>query len=295
MAGLWHIAGWIAGSAVLLWFSTLSVSLILCSVHKIKSPDKSPIPDGKNGAYMIGHASVLIALDGRKILVDPILNDTVGFMFRRIVKPPVTAEEMADIDAICITHSHLDHFSVTTIRRFPRTVRIIGPAPVCAIMARFGFNDRTVLHPGDETMLGELKISGVKTEHYSAPDAVGFVIQGSKTIYHPGDTALNEEMFRDIGQRFAIDLVLMPIGAYRGLPPMGWIIDFNRVHISPEQAATAFELLGAKKAAAIHHGVFRLTTEPADEPSKRMRQTIEERKLGDRFLIPAIGEFVDLD
>jgi L-ascorbate metabolism protein UlaG (beta-lactamase superfamily) len=93
-------------------------------------------------------------------------------------------------------------------------------------------------------------------------------------------------VFRTIGERFPkIDWAMLPIGAYD--PP--WFMQPQ--HMGPEEAVSAFEMLGARTFVAMHWGTFKLTDEPIGEPPERLRAHWAERGLErDRLFIPDVGE-----
>jgi L-ascorbate metabolism protein UlaG (beta-lactamase superfamily) len=147
--------------------------------------------------------------------------------------------------------------------------------------------------------VGDVRVTLVPSQHWSMRSPFdknrrlwgGFVYESAEaTVYHAGDTAFSERVFREIGERFPrIDAAMLPIGAY----DPAWFMQPQ--HQNPEEAGRAFELLGARRFVAMHWGTFRLTDEPLGEPPARLDAWWAERGLPrDRLWIPAIGETSEL-
>jgi L-ascorbate metabolism protein UlaG (beta-lactamase superfamily) len=134
--------------------------------------------------------------------------------------------------------------------------------------------------------VGDLEITLVPARHWSMREPWnrndtlwgGYVIRGpGATLYHSGDTAFGDH-FTEIGQRFAIDYAMLPIGGYSPR----WFMESQ--HIDPVEAAQGFEALGAKHFLAMHWGTYRLTDEAIGEPPERLRQYWREASLADERL-----------
>ena len=111
----------------------------------------------------------------------------------------------------------------------------------------------------------------------------GFVIEaGGRSIFHCGDTAYFDG-FKEIGERYPIDVALLPIGAYD--PPSG-----REVHMNPEEAIKAFCEIGAKRMVPMHYGTFRLSYEPLHEPPKRLIECARQYGLEERITVMNEGE-----
>jgi L-ascorbate metabolism protein UlaG (beta-lactamase superfamily) len=111
----------------------------------------------------------------------------------------------------------------------------------------------------------------------------GFIVEaGGRTVFHCGDTAYFDG-FKEIGERFKIDVALLPIGAYD--PPSG-----REVHMNPEEALQAFLDLKARQMVPMHYGTFRLSYEPMDEPPERLRRHAEQNGLAERISFMTEGQ-----
>jgi L-ascorbate metabolism protein UlaG (beta-lactamase superfamily) len=272
-----------------------------------KSPDRAPVPrvepdweaiatpPGKGeGARLtwIGHATWLVQLDGMSFLTDPVLGDSITGFIGRNVPPAIPIERMPPIDAVLVSHSHYDHMDLPSLRRLGAPV-VAGLG--MAALLRDEELTGTDLGWWQSTEVGGVRITFVPAQHFSQRGLGdrnqtlwgGFVIQGSSaTVYHAGDTAYFQG-FRQIGERFAIDAALLPIGAY----DPRWFM--KAAHVDPEEALQAFVDLKARTFLAMHWGTFKLADEPLDEPPRLLEEGRVRRGLPpERVRAPAIGETV---
>src|SRR6266436_1860867 len=224
------------------------------------------------GVTFIGHSSFLLQVDGRKVLIDPVFSKRL-ILLRRQRRPGVLMEELPPIDLVLLTHAHMDHLDMASLRRVIRaTRRLTGGAP------------EVVVPRGVQG----LKVTMTPCRHWGARmfrdvhrGYGGYVVEGGgKSVYHSGDTAYFEG-FREIGRRLKPEIALLPIGAY--FPD-----SYRSVHTSPEEAVRAFVELGAEQMVPMHYGTFRLGREPMDEPLKRLET--EAARLGIKTQIKVLEE-----
>jgi L-ascorbate metabolism protein UlaG (beta-lactamase superfamily) len=242
----------------------------------------------------IGHASWLVQLDGKSLLIDPVLSEALPGFVGRNAPVGIPQEKLPPIDAVLVTHNHYDHMDMDTLQ--PLRIPVIAGLGVKSFMRRHGL-PCTELGWWQSTSVGGVTVTFVPAEHYSQRSVGdrnqtlwgGFVVQGSSaTVYHAGDTAFFDG-FRQIGERFQIDAALMPIGAY----DPAWFMD--AVHVSPEQALQAFQDLRATTFFAMHWGTFKLSDEPLDEPPRRLEAERVRRGLPPEVVrVLAIGESAEV-
>lgn len=108
-----------------------------------------------------------------------------------------------------------------------------------------------------------------------------------RTIYFAGDTAY-ADLFTQIGSRFAIDVALLPIGAYK---PEKW---FKNLHLHPTTALQAFVDLRARHLVPIHWGTFWISDEPMAEPPAMLLAAAERAGLREKIHILTNGQSFDL-
>jgi L-ascorbate metabolism protein UlaG (beta-lactamase superfamily) len=250
-------------------------------------------PSSGEGARLtwIGHASWLIQLEGKSILVDPIFGKLALGPGDRNVPAGVRPEQLPPIDAVLITHNHYDHLDL------PSVTRVGAPVIAGLGMKELLAAERVPTTEVDwwqSVDLGSVKVTFVPAQHWSRRGLFdanstlwgGFIVEGgSARVYHSGDTAYFEG-FSEIGRRFpGIDAALLPIGAYEP----AWFME--KQHMNPEQAVQAYVDLGATIFFAMHWGTFKLTQEPLDEPPVRLAAEWSARGLpGAEKRVLAIGE-----
>src|SRR3954452_6532005 len=197
----------------------------------------------------LGHATVLVELDGLRLLTDPVLRRRVAHLRRHAMAPAMPER----LDAVLVSHLHRDHADVPTLRGLPPGVPILGPPGTAAVLRPPRFAGREV-GAGDGVGLGGgVVIAVLPADHDVRRDplgrrtpAIGFVVEGTRRVYFPGDTDLFDGM-ADIG-RPALDLALLPV--------WGWGPSIGPGHLDPAQAAQAVALLRPAVAVPIHWGTY---------------------------------------
>ena len=249
------------------------------------------LADGQVGITWIGHASFLLQTQGINILIDPNWAKWLK-VIKRIKLPGIHLHDLPEIDLVLVTHAHFDHLDRKTLRRVAEDQPIVVPFEVGNLVHDLGFRSVHELHYWESFQHGPVKITltpchhwGARMLHDSHRGFGGFVIEaGGRTIFHCGDTAYFDG-FKEIGERFAIDVALLPIGAYD--PPSG-----REVHMNPEEAFQAFLDLKARRMVPMHYGTVRLSYEPVDEPPQRLRRHAETHGLAERISFMTEGQAV---
>lgn len=206
---------------------------------------------GADRIAFLGHATVLIELEGVRLLTDPLLRGRVAHLRRQV---PMPREELfADLDAVLISHSHHDHLDLASLRRLGRDTPLIVPGGAGPWLQERGFGDVTELSVGKVTRVGTLQVRAVQADHDARrpggplADAVGYVV-GSPTargVYFAGDTALYPAM-ADLAR--SLEVALVPIA--------GWGPKLGPGHMGPLEAAEAVALMRPKLAIPIHWGTL---------------------------------------
>ena len=248
----------------------------------------------------IGHASLLVQVDGLSILTDPQWSDRAGptsFIGARRLSPPGLAfEQLPRIDVVVISHDHYDHLDLRTVKRLASTH---DPLFLVPLGLAAWFRDNGMPHVEELDWWQEREHRGVRfvcvpAQHFSQRslwDAstrlwASWVIVGrERRLYFGGDTGYFDG-FAEAGRRLGpFDVAALAIGAYSPASIMKW------VHTTPEEAVQAFLDMGARTMLGMHWGTFDLADEPLDEPPVRMRADFERRGLDPaRAWIPKLGE-----
>jgi L-ascorbate metabolism protein UlaG (beta-lactamase superfamily) len=200
----------------------------------------------------LGHATVVVELDGSKVVVDPVLRGRVAHLRRQ--SPPVDPVSLGGLDAVLISHQHRDHLDLPSLRRLGPGLQIIAPRGAGRVLRRAGFDDVLELEAGATTTVGELAVTATPAVHdgrrlpVGRPlPALGFLVGSSHRVYHAGDTDLFDGM-QQIGDR-GLDVALLPIS--------GWGPTVGPGHLDPARAARAAALLRPRICVPIHHGTYR--------------------------------------
>lgn len=199
----------------------------------------------------LGHSTVLIELAGLRILTDPILFDRIGPL-RRVVTA-LGVDLYARIDVVLVSHLHLDHFDVSSLRLLGPDVRMIVPIGAGPLMGRLGFEHVDELAPGAGLHAGPVSITATSAAHdgFRPPfgpraAAVGYLVEaGAARIYFAGDTDVFPGM-ADLAE--GLDVALLPV--------WGWGPNLGRGHLDPARAAEALRLLSPRYAVPIHWGTL---------------------------------------
>jgi L-ascorbate metabolism protein UlaG (beta-lactamase superfamily) len=253
-----------------------------------------PVPDTASheiGITWLGHAGFLVQMEGANLLVDPNWALWHGPV-KRLRHPSLHAHDLPPIDLVLVTHAHFDHLHLPSLRRIADGQPIIVPRGCGSIVKRCDFGSIIELDTWQSTNWRDLNITLTPARHWGARmihdthrHFGGYLMQSSnRTVFHCGDSALFDG-FKEIGERAAIDVALMPIGAYDA--PSG-----RPVHMNPEEALDAFQMMNAGYMIPMHHDTFPLGGEPLHEPAIRLRAAAIERDLVDRVHIMVEGQSV---
>lgn len=197
-----------------------------------------------------GHSTVLLELDGMRVLTDPILVDRLGPLRRRGEQRSPALRELA-VDVVLISHGHYDHLHLPSLRLLAGRPRMFAPAGLGDVLRRAG-HEVTELKLGDSVRVGPLTVIATRADHPGgllplcrSRAAVGFRIDGSVRVYFAGDTDLFAEMAALAG---AVDTALLPV--------WGWGPRLGIGHLDPHRAAQAVRLIRPRLAVPIHWGTF---------------------------------------
>lgn len=279
-----------------------------------------PIPTPQPGQCVVtfgGHATVLARYPQLSIAFDPMLGRWVGAV-RRAVEPGLAPGDFEGVGLVLISHRHADHLHLPTLRMLPRkTATIVVPTGAAASVSSLGFARVVELAPGADLELRGIQVIAYATAHGDSELARGlsYVVRpatspggvnppgstsGSPGASYPlgstsGDGGLAGPSlylcgdsgyfsgFADIGERFAPDIAMLPIGGfYPG--------SFRDRHMSPLDALFAFEDLRARLLVPIHHGAFALSYEKLDEPVRWLLELAGQRGVREHVLVMRPGQ-----
>jgi L-ascorbate metabolism protein UlaG (beta-lactamase superfamily) len=197
----------------------------------------------------VGHSTVLIQLEGVRVLTDPLLGSRVAHLRRHA--PLAERSVFADPDAVLISHLHHDHLDMASLRRLGHQTPLIVPTGAGGWLKRRGFTAVTELNVGENVKVGVLTVTAVEARHdgrrLGGPRAepVGYLVRGRRVVYFAGDT----EFFAGMADFSpSPDIALVPVA--------GWGPRLGSGHMDAAEAAKAVELIRPRVAIPVHWGTL---------------------------------------
>jgi L-ascorbate metabolism protein UlaG (beta-lactamase superfamily) len=264
------------------------------------------LPESGLRVTWMGHSSMLVEIDGVKVLIDPVWDERASPVRwagpKRFFAAPVRLEDLPPVDVVLVSHDHYDHLGEATIRTLAklesmRGARWVTSLGVGAVLQKFGVDPRRIseLDWTEEVAVGTLKITAVPSRHFSGRGLSNrfetlwsaFVLKGTKhTVYFGADSGWWEG-FAEIGATYGpFDLTMLEIGAFD--------VMWDSIHLGPDGAARVFEALGGTDIQRrglmmpIHWGLFDLALHAWRQPIERMLELAEEKKI--RIWSPEPGQ-----
>jgi L-ascorbate metabolism protein UlaG (beta-lactamase superfamily) len=251
-------------------------------------------PDTGLRATWLGHSTVLLEIDGVRVLTDPVWGPRASPSRlagpKRFQPVPVRLNELPPIDLVLVTHDHYDHLDYPTIRELARgTVPFVTSLGVGAHLEAFGIAPTRITEldwweshalPGTE-----LVVSAAPSQHFSGRGLKdrNATLWSSLVVFFSGDTGLTGE-YATIRERYGrFDLVMLEVGAFH--PSWG------DIHLGPDNALKAHALLGGGAFLPVHWGTFSLALHDWDQPAETLYA--QAPKLGVPLVMPRLGEAVE--
>jgi L-ascorbate metabolism protein UlaG (beta-lactamase superfamily) len=239
----------------------------------------------------LGHSTVLVDLDGTRVLTDPVLRRRVAHLVRAKRVPD---SAFAHVELVVVSHAHWDHLDVLSLRRVGRDVPVVIPQGAGRLLVRRGLANVIEVAEGSELEVGTISVRATHAEHDARrgpfgvrSPALGYVLEGSRSVYFAGDTDLFEGM-RSLAE--GLDVALLPIA--------GWGPRLPRGHLDPERAAEAVWMLEPRMAIPVHWGTFspifgRGQSDPAG-PAVRFAARARELAPDVEVRVLEVGESCDI-
>ncbi|BAB06835.1 MBL fold metallo-hydrolase [Halalkalibacterium halodurans] len=248
----------------------------------------------KTSYTWIGHSSFLLQMKGLNILTDPVFAKYLGFS-KRLISPGLSIDELPEIDIVVISHGHYDHLEFSTLRSLKGEPIFYVPAGLNLLFQKKGLHRVEEANWWDTFQHQDLTIHFVPAQHWTRRSLFdtntshwgGWVLESDEeTNYFVGDTGYFRG-FQEIGKKFALDTVFMPIGSYEP----EWFTYAS--HINPEDAVKAFVELQAKTFVPMHYGTYRLADDTGPEALARLLHEWKRCQLPEHQLfVMKVGETV---
>jgi len=260
----------------------------------------TPVSSGLRVTWF-GHSTLLLEIDGVRILTDPVFGDyasPVSFAGRKRFHPvPATLAQLPPLDAVLLSHDHYDHLCSSTMRKLAALrVPIITSLGVGERLEKFGVDPSVITELDwweDYTLPGGvMSLTATPAQHFSGRGirdrnatlwSSWVFSTANRRIFFSADTGLTDDL-AIIGERFGpFDLTMIEIGASNP----AWA----DIHLGPVNAMRAFEMLGGGTFLPIHWGTFDLALHPWDEPAETLLGLAEQN--GARVITPPVGRAIE--
>ena len=252
-------------------------------------------------ATWLGHSTVLIEIDGLRVLTDPVWGPRASPLRlagpKRFQPVPVALREMPPVDLVIVSHDHYDHLDYPTIRALARSdVPFVTSLGVGAHLEAWGIRPERITEldwwESHDLAHGGITVSAAPSQHFSGRTMKtrnatlwsSFVVRSERhCVFFSGDTGLTTE-YTEIRKRLGpFDLVMLEVGA--------WNAAWGDMHLGPDNALKAAALLEAGSFLPVHWGTFRLAMHAWDQPVERLMELSPASPT--RLLLPRLGEPVE--
>ncbi len=249
-------------------------------------------------ATWLGHSTVLIEIDGLRVLTDPVwglrASPTRFAGPKRFQRVPIPLRALPPVDLVIVSHDHYDHLDYPTIRELAkRDVPFVTSLGVGAHLEAWGVRRQRIVEldwwESHQLPNAELTVTAAPSQHFSGRgmkdrNATLWSSLAIRTprhaVFFGGDGGLTTE-FRTIRERLGpFDLVMLEVGAFH--PAWG------DIHLGPANALEALAMLGGGAFLPVHWGTFCLAMHAWDQPAEALLELAP--KAGAQLMMPRLGE-----
>ncbi len=249
----------------------------------------------------LGHSSVFLEVNGRRMLFDPVFSERASFLSwlgpKRFQPAPLQVSDLPQLDAVLVSHNHYDHLDKATIISLAGKARSFHvPLGLSPVLESWGI-PKSKIHEyawWDELEINGITIAATPARHFSGRGLFDrnktlwcswVVSRGGRTVFFSGDTGATTR-FRQIGEKYGpFDVTFVKMAAYNE--------NWPDIHLNPEQAVEAHRDLRGKAMVPIHWGTFDLALHSWHEPIERLVKAAARENV--RTIMPKMGEFIDPD
>lgn len=278
--------------------------------EKIPNKIKDPIKDNvRLSALWVGHSTVLVQIEDKVIIVDPVFNDVIGGVALRLKEAGLNIKDIPKLDLILVSHAHMDHMSLGSLddlaMKFPKS-KLIIPAGAEEYVPEYE-NELVIMKTGaynKEHFIGEtrdfdgVKVTTIYVKHFGGrygldsylwhvPGCTAYIFEYKGiTVFYSGDTAFDDDTYKWIAEKYHINLALIPIG------PCGDDCEGlgNRSHAASGGAVMMFDDLKADYMIPVHYGAIKYSGD-SRHPVYILQDIMErEPRYKDKLIILTEGE-----
>ncbi len=242
----------------------------------VENPEIEYIKSNKTNTTItwIGHATFLIQINGLNIITDPVWANRMG-LEKRMVPPGIAISDLPEIDIVLISHNHFDHLDFNSIKSLKGNPRMYIPKGLCNLFLKNKLRNVEEVNWWDKKLFNQVEMTFIPTQHWSKRTLWdtnrslwgGWVInktdEDEKAICFIGDSGYFKEI-RDIGTKFNIGYVLVPIGCYEP----EWFM--SGTHMTPEEGIKVYRELKADYFIPMHYEAFRMGDDTPKEALNRL-------------------------
>jgi L-ascorbate metabolism protein UlaG (beta-lactamase superfamily) len=234
----------------------------------------------------LGHSTVVIDMDGTRLVTDPVLRRRIWHLRRDAAADP------GHVDGILVSHTHFDHLDRGSLGRFDGSLPIVAPTGAGTLLRGWGHSHVLEVDAGNEVELGGRVVRATPAEHESTrgpfsarTESLGYVVRGSTSVYFAGDT----DLFDGMAELGPMDVALLPVSGWGSKLPAG--------HLDPRGAAQALRLLRPRIAVPVHWGTYRtpFAPRPGDAPAVEFARAAAELAPEVDVRVLGIGETLELE
>ncbi|MEO8514527.1 MAG: MBL fold metallo-hydrolase [Ignavibacteria bacterium] len=243
--------------------------------EKVTNKIRDPIKDNvRLSALWVGHSTVLLQIEDKVILIDPVFEDVISGVVLRKVEAGLDMKDIPRLDLVLVSHAHMDHMSLGSLKdidkRFPKASLIIPmgaeeylPSYDMDMIRLKTANSEALGYIGETKEIGGVKVTAVFALHqggrygldsytWNVPGCTGYIIEyNGITVFYAGDTTYDDNAYKVIGNKYKIDLALIPVGPCRECETDG-----SFYHLASLGALKVFDQLKAEYMIPVHYGAL---------------------------------------
>ncbi len=249
--------------------------------ERVTNKNRHPVQDNvRLSALWVGHSTVLLQIDDKVLLIDPVFEDVISGVVLRKVEAGLDIKDIPRLDMVLVSHAHMDHMSLGSLKdldkRFPKAKLIVPigaeeylPSYDMEMIRLKTANSKELGYIGESKTINGVKVTAVFAQHqggrygmdsytWMVPGCTGYIIEyNGITVFYGGDTTYDEYAYKYLGAQYKIDLALVPVGPCRDCETDG-----SYYHLASLGALKVFDELKADYMIPVHYGALEYFDDP---------------------------------